>query len=119
MERRREIGILTALGMEGGSVMRMILVETVFITLLGITVGLILGLGVNWYFSAYGLDLSQWSPEEWSLAGTVIDPVLRSHLRPHRALGLCLAVFFLTVTMGIYPAWKASRTQPVEAMEKP
>ena len=119
MERRREIGILTALGMEGGHIMAMILVETVFITLIGIILGLIIGLGVNWYFSTYGLDLSTWSPEEWSLAGTVIDPVLRSHLRPHRAFGLCFLVFLLTVTMGIYPAWKASRTLPVEAMEKP
>jgi len=119
MERRREIGILTALGMENRHVMLMILVETVFITLLGILFGLAIGLGVNWYFSTYGLDLSKWSPEEWSLAGTVIDPVLRSHLRPHRAFGLCLTVFLLTVTMGIYPAWKASRTLPVEAMEKP
>jgi ABC-type lipoprotein release transport system permease subunit len=119
MERRREIGILTAVGMESNQVMRMILVETVFITLIGIIFGLAIGLGINWYFSTYGLDLSKWSAEEWSLAGTVIDPVLRSHLRPHRVFGLCLAVFLLTVTMGIYPAWKASRTLPVEAMEKP
>lgn len=119
MERRREIGILTALGMDNGRVMKMILVETIFITLTGILAGLLLGLGVNWYFSTYGLDLSRWSAQDWSLAGTVIDPVLRSHLRPHRAAGLCVIVFLLTVTMGVYPAWKASRTQPVEAMEKP
>jgi ABC-type lipoprotein release transport system permease subunit len=119
MERRREIGILTAVGMEGRHVMWMILVETVFITLIGIIIGLAIGLGINWYFSTYGLDLSSLTKEEWSLAGTVIDPVLRSHLRPHRVFGLCLAVFLLTVTMGIYPAWKASRTLPVEAMEKP
>ncbi|MCK5351470.1 FtsX-like permease family protein, partial [bacterium] len=117
--RRREIGILTAVGMEGRHVMWMILVETVFITLIGITIGLAIGLAINWYFSTYGLDLSSMTKEEWSLAGTVIDPVLRSHLRPHRVFGLCLAVFLLTVTMGIYPAWKASRTLPVEAMEKP
>ena len=90
-----------------------------FITLIGIIIGLAIGLGINWYFSTYGLDLSSLTKEEWSLAGTVIDPVLRSHLRPHRVFGLCLAVFLLTVTMGIYPAWKASRTLPVEAMEKP
>ncbi len=119
MERRREIGILTAVGMEGGQVMRMILTETVFITVLGILLGLVMGGGVNWYFTVYGLDLSSMSPEEWSLAGTVIDPVLRSHLRPQRALTLCGIVFFLTVTMGLYPAWKASRTLPVEAMGKP
>lgn len=119
MERRREIGILTAIGMGNGSVMGMVLVETVFLTLFGIALGLLLGLGVNWYFSTYGLDLSSFSPEEWSLAGTVIDPVMKSHLRAGRALGVCVVVFLLTVTMGLYPAWKASRTEPVEAMEKP
>jgi ABC-type antimicrobial peptide transport system permease subunit len=119
MERKREIGILTALGMDNRSVMGMVFTETVLITLIGIAFGLVLGLGINWYFSTHGLDLSSYSPEEWSLAGTVIDPVLRSHLRFYRALGLCAAVFLLTVTMGVYPAWKASRTSPVEAMEKP
>jgi len=44
---------------------------------------------------------------------------MKSHLRAGRALGVCVVVFLLTVTMGLYPAWKASRTEPVEAMEKP
>ena len=119
MERRREIGILTALGMGNGSVMLMVLVETVLITFLGIFLGLLIGLGVSWYFAVYGLDLSSFFKEEWTLAGTILDPVLYSHLRPIRAMGVCAAVFLITVTMGIYPAWKASRTRPVEAMEKP
>jgi ABC-type lipoprotein release transport system permease subunit len=120
MERRREIGILTAVGMGSRQVMSMIIIETVFITVIGITIGLCIGLAVNWYFSTYGLDLSAMSSQkDWSLAGTVIDPVMRPHLRPHRVFGLCFTVFLLTVTMGIYPAWKASRTLPVEAMEKP
>ncbi|UCF87822.1 MAG: ABC transporter permease, partial [bacterium] len=43
MERRREIGILTALGMEGRQVMRMIMTETVFITFFGIALGVLIG----------------------------------------------------------------------------
>ena len=108
MDRCGGLGGVTAVGMEGRHIMIMILVETVLITLIGILIGLGIGLAINWYFSTYGLDLSNMTEEDWSLAGTVIDPVLRSHLRPHRVFGLCLAVFLLTVTMGIYPAWKAS-----------
>ncbi len=119
MERKREIGILAALGMENGAILRMILLETTFLTLLGIGGGLILGLGVNWYFSVHGLDLRSFSSESWNLAGTVVDPIMYSQLRPHRILQLCLAVLGLTLTMGIYPAWKASHIEPVEAMEKP
>jgi ABC-type lipoprotein release transport system permease subunit len=119
MERKREIGILTAIGMGGGSVLRMVLLETALITLIGIAGGLVLGLAVNWYFSVYGLDLTSFSTEGWDLAGTVVDPIMRSKLRPHRVAQLCAAVFLLSVTMGIYPAVKAARTEPVEAMEKP
>ena len=99
--------------------MGMVLIETVLITLLGIFFGVLLGLGVNWYFTVHGLDLSSFYKEEFTLAGTILDPVMYSHLRLNRALGVCAAVFLITVTMGVYPAWKASRTRPVEAMEKP
>jgi ABC-type lipoprotein release transport system permease subunit len=119
MERRREIGILTALGMGSGAVLRMVLLETALITIIGIGGGLVLGLAVNWYFSVHGINLTAFSSEGWDLAGTVIDPVMYSQLRPHRVIQLCVIVFLLTVTMGMYPAIKASRTQPVEAMEKP
>jgi len=119
MERRREIGILTALGMGSGAILRMVLLETALITTIGIAFGLVLGLGVNWYFSVHGINLTAFSSEGWDLAGTVIDPIMYSQLRPHRVVQLCVIVFLLTVTMGIYPAIKASRTQPVEAMEKP
>ncbi len=119
MERRREIGILTALGMGSNAILRMVLLETALITTIGIAFGLVLGLAVNWYFSIHGINLTAFSSEGWDLAGTVIDPIMYSQLRPHRVIQLVVIVFLLTVTMGIYPAIKASRTQPVEAMEKP
>ncbi|NOY86119.1 MAG: ABC transporter permease [Deltaproteobacteria bacterium] len=119
MERKGEIGILAALGMRSGAILRMILLETAFLSMIGIGAGLVLGLGVNWYFSVHGLDLRSFSSQSWNLAGTVVDPIMYSQLRPHRVIQLCLAVLVLTLTMGIYPAWKASRIEPVEAMEKP
>ncbi len=119
MERKREIGILMAVGMRPRSVLRMVLAETVFITIAGIILGLLIGLGVNWYFSVHGLDLRALYDSEFTVSGTVIDPILYSDLRPHRILQICAVVFMLTVSMGLYPAVKASRTEPVEAMEKP
>ncbi|TNF47179.1 ABC transporter permease, partial [bacterium] len=80
MERRREIGILTAIGMGGNAVLRMVLLETALITIIGIAFGLVLGLGINWYFSVHGIDLTAFSSEGWDLAGTVIDPVMYSQL---------------------------------------
>ncbi len=118
MDRKREIGILMAVGMKPASVLRMILMETFLIALLGTMAGLILGYGIHYYFATYGLNLGSYL-EDLSLAGTVIDPVYYSSLRPARILQICTVVILMTVSMGIYPAIKASRTEPVEAMEKP
>ncbi len=118
MDRKREIGILMAVGMRPGSVLRMILAETCLIALLGTASGLIIGYGFHYYFATHGLDLSSFVGE-FSLAGTVLDPVYYSSLRPVRIIQIFTVIILTTITMGIYPAFKAARTEPVEAMEKP
>ena len=118
MNRKREIGILMALGMKPGSVLRMILAETCLIAVLGTAAGLVIGYSVHYYFATHGLDLSSYMGE-FSLAGTILDPVYYSRLRPARIIQICTVIILMTVTMGIYPAVKAARTEPVEAMEKP
>ncbi len=118
MDRKREIGILMAVGMRPGSVLRMIITETCLIAVLGTSAGLIIGYSIHYYFATHGLDLSSYMGE-FSLAGTILDPVYYSKLRPARIIQICTVIILMTVTMGIYPAIKASRTEPVEAMEKP
>ncbi|MEE8319496.1 MAG: FtsX-like permease family protein [bacterium] len=118
MDRKREIGILMAVGMKPGSVLRMILMETSLIAILGTIAGFILGYGIHFYFATQGLNLESFMGDI-SLAGTVIDPVYYSKMRPARILQICTVVILMTVSMGIYPAVKASKTEPVEAMEKP
>lgn len=99
MERTREIGVLRAVGWSGWRIMRMILGESVMVGLLGGAVGVGMGWGMLLLFkdllAAYGTS-------------TNLDPKL---------LGQAFTVVFsLGLFGGLYPAYRASRLQPVEAL---
>jgi len=99
-ERTREIGALRAVGWSRWRVMRMILVESLLLSLLGGALGLGVGAALT-YFAAH-------SPV---LAGMTTDSV------PVGVMAQALtATLFLGVVGGVYPAWYASRLAPVEAL---
>jgi putative ABC transport system permease protein len=99
-ERTREIGIRKALGAKDRDIMRQFLIEALVITLGGGLVGLMLGWGLTAGGSAVArnwLDISatlQW----WVVALSVAISTV---------VGL---------TSGLYPAFRASRLDPVEAL---
>ncbi|MFQ3283515.1 MAG: putative ABC transport system permease protein [Natronomonas sp.] len=101
IERRGEIGVLRAVGIRRGEVLRMILAEAAFLGIIGGIIGAILSLGT-------GLVLFE------VLAG---DATLVFGWESSRYLlyGFGFAVF-ASVVSGLYPAWKAANDPPVEAL---
>jgi ABC-type antimicrobial peptide transport system permease subunit len=95
-ERTREIGLRMAIGAEPGDILRQFLLEAVVLCLLGGAVGILLGRS-----SAYLVtSLLHW-PTAASV-GAMITAV---------AVSASVGVVF-----GYYPAWKASRLDPIEAL---
>jgi putative ABC transport system permease protein len=101
IERRGEIGVLRAVGIRRGEILRMILTEAAFIGVIGGAVGALVSLGV-------GLVLFD------AVAG---DPLLVVRWSSARYLvfGFAFAVV-ASVLSGLYPAWKAATDRPVEAL---
>jgi len=95
-ERRREIGILKALGATGRDIWTQFLMEAAFLTLAGGIIGIALGWGLSYLVSSMGQIPSVVTADIVILAVSV-------------AVGIGL--FF-----GFYPAWKASRLNPIEAL---
>jgi ABC-type antimicrobial peptide transport system permease subunit len=95
-ERTREIGLRMAVGARARDILRQFLVEAIVLCLLGGAIGIVLGRGGSWLVQR----LLRW-PTEPSLPA-VIAAVLVS-----AAVG---------VIFGYYPAWKASRLDPIEAL---
>ncbi len=100
LERTREIGVLRALGWRRGRVLGMILQEALALGAVGGACGIILGLGLAWGITQIpGI-------------GGMLDPLYSPEL-----FAQALAVALVTgVIGGLYPAWRAARMRPVEAL---
>jgi len=100
LERTREIGVLRALGWRKRRVLRMILQESLVLGALGGLCGILLGLTMGW-----GV-----------MQSPMMGNILKISYSPELFL-LALTVALVTgVLGGLYPAWRATRMRPVEAL---
>lgn len=116
LERTREFGLLRALGLSRTHLLLMVFLEATLLSVLAVGIGWALGGLVHLWFSHYGLDLSGMLGDSTAVAGTFMDPVVKTELSQARVLQLTLIVFLTTLTTGIYPAIKAARVTPVQAL---
>ncbi|MEE2780385.1 MAG: FtsX-like permease family protein [Myxococcota bacterium] len=117
LERIRELGLLAAIGMAPRQVAALMVAETFWLAVVSMSVGAVLGYLAHLYFAAVGLDLSSTMGESMELNSVLMDDmVMRSHLDWGRWLGGTVGVLLLVMASGLYPAWRASRLMPTEAM---
>jgi len=116
LERTREFGLLRALGLGRLHLLLLVFCESMLLSLLAVIFGWIVGGGTHWWFSTHGLDFSSMMGGDTSIAGTFMDPVIYTELSQGRVIELTLIVFAATLASGIYPAIKAARVMPVQAL---
>jgi putative ABC transport system permease protein len=112
-ERTREFGVLMAIGTTPGRLVRLMLVESAAMTVIGVAVGIFLGAGVTLYFQAHGIDLAGASEilEHYGISGRIYPKL--SWLSAFLGPAMVLAVTF---PAALYPALKIRSLKPVEAM---
>jgi ABC-type lipoprotein release transport system permease subunit len=113
-ERTREIGLIQALGMQPGSILFMVLVESLIMLLIGLFAGNLL----SWLTILPirdGIDISGVSEGlEWAGMSSTLSPsVLASDVLLANSI-----VLVLGVAASLLPAWRASRKVPVEAITR-
>jgi len=102
-ERFREIGTMKCLGALDGFIIKLFLLESLFQGIIGTIVGIVLGI----LMSLIGASIS-YGRYAWTTLP--VKSLLMS-------IGICLLVgVALTVAGAVYPAWRAARMQPIEAM---
>ena len=117
MERVREFGLLQAIGLGPRRAAMVLLTETALLALVAMAIGLGLALIAHTMIATYGIDFSQLYGNNLDVAGvSLADTTIYSKIDPLRWGNTSIAVFFMVLLAAIYPAWKASRLRPTEAM---
>jgi len=116
MERLREFGVVLALGSSPGRLRRLVLLEALLLGSISAIVGCLLGALATWYLVEVGIDLQTFIPETLEFGGVVFDPVLRAAWDLIWMVRIALFIVVLTLLAALYPAIKAGRIMPVEAM---
>jgi putative ABC transport system permease protein len=111
LERTGEIGTLMAIGFKRAGVLRMFVTESLLLGLVGGSIGVAAGYGLAELISAIGIPMPPPPGMERGYTGEIMAtwPILTQAF---------LIAFVTTVVAGLYPAWKASRLQIVDALRQ-
>lgn len=117
-ERTREVGALLSLGMRPYRILASLFIESIFLTILGLAVGLMLGLVLVHYLSTEGLDLTRWTGEV-SMLNTRVDPILKAGWPWEQFVDAALVLLAAAILATLLPGFRAARMDPVEALRAP
>ncbi len=115
LERTRELGMLMSIGMNKIRLFFMIVLETVFLACIGAPFGLFIGWLTVKYFAKNGFDLSAFAD---GLKQFNIESIIYPSIEPTLFFQLSLGVIITAILASIYPALRAIRLRPVEAIRK-
>jgi len=114
LERRKELAVLTALGMGRSSVLKLVFSEAAALGILSALATMALGGPVTWYLAAHGIVVLD--GKSVSAFGSAVDPVLHGEFGAWffgYAVALSCAA---TLLASAYPAWFATSLEPAEAL---
>ncbi len=115
MERVKELGMLKAIGMNSKRIFKMIMLETVFLSIIGALLGLVISSLMISYYGHYGFSLDAFKEGYNSLGfSSMVYP--KTEIKFY--IGTSILVIVTAILASIYPARKALKLNPATAIRE-
>lgn len=114
--KNNDIAVLRAMGGTGGSVMRVFFMTGASIGVVGTVIGTLLGLGFCWNIDGIRMMIENLTGSELFAAEIYFLSTLPAEVNPREVFSVILMALGLSFAASIYPAWRASRIAPAEAL---
>jgi ABC-type lipoprotein release transport system permease subunit len=113
LERTKELGMLMAIGMSKQRIFKMIMLETVFLAVVGAVVGEFISMLLIAYYGVVGINIASLAEGLESVGYSATSyPILETY----KYLQITVMVVITGILASIYPAVKALKLHPVEAI---
>jgi len=109
-ERIKEIGTMKAIGAKSGFILSLFMSEALFVGLIGSTLGILMGIMGAYIMTGFAPGIAGGG----GAAASQVSPIFI----PHDILNVWILSVALSLAAGIFPAWKASRLSPLEALRR-
>ncbi len=114
-ERTRELGVLRAIGLRPAQMVSMVLWESAFLSVLAGSIGLAIGGVLDVLVVTVGFDMSA-GGEGFEVMGVRFDPIIYGDVTPFSVYAPISALILVSIGSSLWPAWRAARLRPVEAI---
>ncbi len=112
-ERRREFGVMMAIGMRPRRMFRTIVVETVVLGLVGALLGALGGAALTWYHATAGFDMGVFTDEAtFSFMGVAFSERIYAVMSVKMVVEPVLVMLVVAALSGLWPAIKSARIDP-------
>lgn len=111
LERRREYGVLRAIGMRPYDIFQMVIIEVSVMGIIGVVIGSVLGFAANYFFSIHGIPM----PYEYTYGGMLFSKGY-TELNYMEFYIPAIAVIGSALLIAIMPSLKAAHVEPARAM---
>ncbi len=109
-ERIKEIGTMKAIGAKSGFILSLFMSEALFVGPIGSTLGILMGIMGAYIMTGFAPGIAGGG----GAAAAHVSPIFI----PHDILNVWILSVALSLAAGIFPAWKASRLSPLEALRR-
>ena len=114
LERQQELGVMLALGLPPLSVFRMVFLESTVLAAIGLVIGVVIAVPLTLWLQANPIELGGELAALFELVGS--DPVIVFDLAWSSVMQTVGVILLVAVVASLYPAIKASRANPVDAL---
>ncbi len=115
LERVREIGMLLSIGMTRRRVFSMMIIETLFLSTVGVPIGLLIGYVIIETTGNSGIDLSVFSE---GFSGMGFSSIVYPALTFEYYLQITVEILLIVFIASLFPAFRARKLNPAEAIRK-
>lgn len=113
-ERFREFGVSLSIGMPQLKLVYVVFIESIFITVIGVVFGNLIGAGINYYLVLNPIEIGGEFGDLYSEFGFL--PVIISTLRLHIFVNSTLSIVGVAILSCLYPAYKVFKLEPLKGL---